>query len=99
MSRARAIRAAAQAPTRNRMLEIIRSPVITEKSTRGSEQNQVTFRVPIDATKPENRASVESLFNVKVKTVNTLRVKGTEKRVRGIVGRRSDVDRKRTSLT
>ena len=91
MSRARAIKPAASAPTRNRM-------VITEKSTRGSEHNQVTFRVPLDATKPEIKASVEGLFNVKVKTVNTLRVKGKEKRVRGIVGRRSDVKKAMVTL-
>ncbi len=98
MSRARKIRPAAPAPTRNRMLEIIRSPVITEKSTRGSEHNQVTFRVPLDATKPEIKASVEGLFNVKVKAVNTIRAKGKEKRVRGIVGRRSDVKKAMVTL-
>ena len=98
MSRARAIKPAASAPTRNRMLEIIRAPVITEKSTRGSEYNQVTFRVPLDATKREIKASVEGLFNVTVKTVNTLRVKGKEKRVRGIVGRRSDVKKAMVTL-
>ena len=47
---------------RSRMYEIIRSPVITEKSTLGSEFNQVTFKVPLDATKPEIRAAVEGLL-------------------------------------
>jgi large subunit ribosomal protein L23 len=75
---------------RGRMYEIIRSPVITEKSTLGSEFNQVTFKVPLDATKPEIRAAVEGLFEVKVKAVNTLRQKGKNKVFRGRRGRRSD---------
>ena len=75
---------------RSRMYEIIRSPVITEKSTLGSEYNQVTFRVPLDATKPEIRAAVEGLFEVKVKAVNTIVQKGKVKRFRGYLGKRSD---------
>ncbi len=69
---------------------IILAPVVTEKSTLGSEHNQVTFRVPLDARKPDIKAAVEGLFNVKVKAVNTLRQKGKMKRFRGIRGRRSD---------
>ena len=91
MGKARPIRPAEPPPSRDRMLDVIRSPVITEKSTRGSEYNQVTFRVALDATKPEIKASVEQLFSVKVNKVNTLRVKGKTKRFRGIVGQRSDV--------
>ncbi len=74
-----------------RAYDLIRSPVITEKSTMISEFNQVTFRVPLDASKPEIKAAVEMLFKVKVKAVNTLRQKGKTKRFRGIMGRRSDV--------
>ncbi len=66
------------------------SPVITEKSTMGSEHNQVTFRVRLDASKPEIKTAVENLFKVKVKTVNTLRVKGKVKRFKGRPGRRPD---------
>ena len=55
------------------MYDIILSPVITEKATLGSEFNQVTFRVAKDATKPEIKAAVETLFDVKVEGVNTLR--------------------------
>jgi large subunit ribosomal protein L23 len=65
-------------------------PVITEKATLGSEHNQVTFRVAMTATKPQIKSAVESLFNVKVKAVNTLRTKGKVKRFRGRLGRRSD---------
>jgi len=65
-------------------------PVVTEKSTMGSEFNQVTFQVRIDATKPEIKAAVEGVFDVKVKAVNTLRQQGKVKRFRGKVGKRPD---------
>ena len=73
-----------------RMYEVIRSPLITEKTTNGSEHGQVTFRVSMDATKPEIKQAVEGLFKVKVKAVNTLRVEGKNKMFRGMRGRRSD---------
>jgi large subunit ribosomal protein L23 len=75
---------------REQMYATVLGPVITEKSTEGSEHNQVTFRVALEASKPEIKEAVEGLFNVKVKAVNTLRVKGKVKRFRGRVGRRSD---------
>lgn len=78
-------------PSQERMYDIIRAPVVTEKSTRISEHNQVVFRVPLDASKPEIKAAVEKLFDVKVTAVNTMRVKGKTKRFRGTIGRRSDV--------
>jgi len=74
--------------SRERMYDVIRSPVITEKATLGSEHGQVTFRVAMDATKPEIKAAVEGLFEVKVKAVNTLRQQGKIKRFRGRLGRR-----------
>jgi large subunit ribosomal protein L23 len=73
------------------MYDLIRSPVVTEKSTLGSQHNQVTFRVPLDARKPEIKAAVEGLFKVKVKAVNTLRLEGKTKRFRGTIGKRPDV--------
>jgi large subunit ribosomal protein L23 len=76
---------------RERMYDLILGPVITEKSTRGSEHNQVTFRVRKEATKPDIKIAVEGLFQVKVKAVNTLNQKGKVKRFRGRPGRRSDV--------
>ncbi len=72
------------------MYEIVRFPVITEKATMGSANGQVTFRVPLDATKPQIKAAVEALFKVKVKAVNTLIVKGKTKMFRGRPGQRSD---------
>jgi large subunit ribosomal protein L23 len=73
-----------------RMYDIISAPVITEKATLGSEFGQVTFRVPLTASKPEIKAAVEGVFGVQVTAVNTLVSKGKAKRFRGTVGRRSD---------
>jgi large subunit ribosomal protein L23 len=73
------------------MYDVILAPVVTEKSTRVSEHNQVVFKVKKDATKPEIKAAVEGLFGVKVKGVNTLVQKGKTKRFKGRVGHRSDV--------
>ena len=70
--------------------DTIVSPVITEKSTLASENNQVVFKVADDATKPQIKEAVEALFNVKVKSVNTLVRKGKVKRFRGIRGRQRD---------
>ena len=78
--------------------DIVRSPVITEKATMGSEHNQVTFRVPLDATKLEIKAAVEQVFNVKVKAVNTLRQLGKSKRFKGVLGKRGDVKKAIVSL-
>ncbi len=76
--------------SQERIYDIIRSPVITEKSTLISEHNQVTFKVPLSASKPEIREAVERVFAVKVKAVNTLRQTGKTKRFKGIIGRRPD---------
>lgn len=81
-----------------RAYDIIRSPVITEKATMGSTHNHVTFRVPLDANKGEIKAAVESVFNVKVKAVNTLRQMGKVKRFRGRIGQRSDFKKAIVSL-
>lgn len=70
--------------------EIIRAPVVTERSTAAGEYNQIVFLVDIHASKPMVKASVEKLFNVKVKAVNTLRRKGKTKRFRGLPGKRKD---------
>ncbi len=91
MSRARAIKGDAVKVSSERMYEVIRRPLVTEKSTLASEHNQVTFVVPLDATKPEIKAAVEAIFKVKVKAINTLRSKGKVKRFRGLKGKRSDL--------
>jgi large subunit ribosomal protein L23 len=74
-----------------RHYDVIVSPAITEKSTLAAERNQVVFNVARNASKPEIKAAVESLFGVKVTAVNTLVRKGKLKRFRGRPGRQSDV--------
>lgn len=74
-----------------RHYDTVVSPIITEKSTIVSENNQVIFEVAINATKPEIKEAIETLFKVGVVAVNTMRVKGKTKRFRGIAGRRKDV--------
>ena len=71
--------------------DIIRNPVVTEKSTLASERNQVVFDVAIDASKTDIKAAVEKLFSVKVKAVNTLVRKGKLKNFKGKAARLSDV--------
>jgi large subunit ribosomal protein L23 len=75
---------------RERMYLTILAPIITEKATALSEKGQVTFRVALDATKPEIAAAVEGLFGVKVVAVNTIRMQGKTKRFKGRPGQRSD---------
>ncbi len=70
--------------------DVIRRPVITEKATLSSENNQVIFEVATAATKPEIKSAIEELFKVKVKAVNTILTKGKSKRFRGRPYRRSD---------
>lgn len=74
-----------------RLYDVILSPAITEKSTMMSEHNQVLFNVARSASKPDIKQAVETLFGVKVKSVNTLLRKGKVKRFRGVRGKQSDV--------
>ncbi len=72
------------------LYDVIRAPLVTEKSTMVSESNQVMFKVAMSATKPDIKEAVERLFNVKVLAVNTLIRKGKTKRFRGVKGQQSD---------
>ncbi|RYH06425.1 50S ribosomal protein L23 [Tropicimonas sp. IMCC6043] len=78
--------------------DVIRKPVITEKSTMASEANAVVFEVAIDANKPQIKEAVEGLFGVKVKAVNTTVTKGKVKRFRGQLGKRKDVKKAYVTL-
>lgn len=71
--------------------DIIVSPVITEKATMASEYNKVVFKVKRTASKPDIKAAIEKLFNVKVKSVNTAIRKGKVKRFKGFLGTQGDV--------
>ena len=77
--------------TNARYYDTIVAPVITEKATIASENNQFVFRVARTATKPQIKAAIEKLFDVKVTAVNTLMRKGKTKRFRGIRGRQQDM--------
>ena len=74
----------------NKAYQVILNPLVTEKSTQQSEFNKVVFSVPVNATKLEIKASVEKIFSVKVKAVNTILLKGKVKRFKGVLGRRSN---------
>ena len=65
-------------------------PIITEKSSLGTEFNQVTFQVDKTSNKKEIKTAIENIFKVKVKKVNTSIVKGKIKAFRGSLGKRSD---------
>ena len=71
--------------------DIIRRPIITEKATMASEFGTLAFEVSMGCTKSDIKAAIENLFNVKVKAVNTLILKGKLKRFRGQLGRRRDM--------
>ena len=78
--------------------DVIRKPVITEKATMASENGAVVFEVAMDANKPQIKDAVETLFGVKVKSVNTTITKGKAKRFRGVPGRRKDVKKAYVTL-
>ena len=86
-----AARKRAATMSRERMFEVVRSPVVTEKATMMTERNQVAFRVAMDATKPEIKAAIEALFGVTVTNVNTMVQKGKTKRWKGKPYQRSDM--------
>lgn len=76
---------------RYNLFNVIRAPVVTEKTTGMSEKGKVVFNVEKTATKKTVKEAVEALFGVEVKKVNILNRKGKTKKYRGISGRRSDV--------
>ena len=80
-------------PTDPRLYDVIIAPVITEKATMASEHNKVTFKVAKHATKPQIKEAVEKLFDVKVKSVNTLTRPGKLKVFRNRIGQQSDAKR------
>ena len=78
--------------SQERLLQVLLAPQISEKATFIADKNeQVVFKVSSDATKPEVKAAVESLFKVEVKSVQILNVKGKAKRFGKTMGRRDHV--------
>ena len=76
--------------SQNKAYQIILNPLVTEKSTQQSEFNKMVFSVPVNATKLEVKSSIEKIFSVKVKAVNTILLKGKVKRFKGVLGRRTN---------
>jgi len=74
-----------------RIYEVIRSPLISEKATFVSQFNHYVFKVAVNSSKPEIKEAIQSIFKVEVKSVNTLNQKGKKKRFRGKVGTRPGV--------
>lgn len=72
------------------MHDMLIKPVITEKTTMMMSEGKYTFRVPLQANKIEIRKAVETVFGVKVKSVNTIRMMGKFKRMGKYVGKRPD---------
>ena len=74
-----------------RLLKVLLAPVVSEKAVGSAEvSSQVVFKVIKDASKPEIKAAVEKMFDVKVDSVRTLVMKGKTKRTRFGLGKRSD---------
>ena len=81
-----------------RHYDIIVAPVVTEKATVASEHNKIVFKVSAKATKPQIKDAIEKLFDVKVKSVNTLVRKGKQRRFRGQPATLSDVKKAYVTL-
>lgn len=71
--------------------DLIRKPIITEKSTLLGEQGKYVFEVAANAEKGMIQKAIEQIFTVKVKAVNIINQVGKKKRFKGVMGRRSDV--------
>ena len=72
----------------NKAYQVVLNPLVTEKATQMSEFNKMVFSVPLSASKLDIKLSIEKIFSVKVKSVNTILLKGKIKRFKGILGRR-----------
>jgi large subunit ribosomal protein L23 len=78
--------------------DIIRYPVVTEKSTLLAQQNKYIFKVSVDATKDQIKKSIENIFKVSVTKVNTINIRGKVKKFRGITAKRVDYKKAVVSL-
>jgi large subunit ribosomal protein L23 len=73
-----------------RLYDVIKRPLVTEKSQMGLQSNQYTFEVLPEATKKDIKAAVETMFNVSVESVNTMNKFGKNKVFKGRRGQRQD---------
>ena len=77
--------------SQEKLYEVVRNPLVSEKSTYISQFNYYVFKVSRSSTKPQIKEAVEKIFNVKVKNVNTLNQKGKQKTFRNKKGFRSTI--------
>jgi|TARA_B100000287_G_scaffold334321_1_gene319599 large subunit ribosomal protein L23 len=84
--------------SKEKAYNVIVKPVVTEKSTTLSENNQIVFLVNINSNKIDIKKSIEIIYGVKVSSVNVIRVKGKTKVFKGKVGKRSDYKKAIISL-
>ncbi|WP_375326406.1 50S ribosomal protein L23 [Candidatus Tisiphia endosymbiont of Nemotelus uliginosus] len=77
--------------------DLIRAPIVTEKSTILSEKNKFTFHVSHKAQKATIKIAIEKIFQVKVKKINIMNVKGKNKRFKGVQGKQ--IDKKKAIIT
>ncbi len=85
--------------SKDRLMQVLLAPIVSEKSTFIADKNQqVAFRVIQDATKPEVKAAVELLFKVQVESVQMLNTKGKAKRFGRFMGRRRNERKAYVSL-
>ena len=75
----------------NNYRDIIKAPIITEKSAADAEKNIMTFSVDVKANKTQIKQAIEAIFNVKVESVNTINVRAKKKRVGRYVGKTSKI--------
>ncbi len=71
------------------LIDVLRAPLVSEKTARVGEHNQYVFEVAPAATKLEVKAAIEHLFEVRVESVNVVNVKGKSKSFRYRPGRRA----------
>lgn len=71
--------------------DIIKSPILTEKSSQLAQNNVITFSVDVKANKTQIKQAIEKIFNVKVESVNTINVRPKKKRVGKYTGKTSRV--------
>jgi large subunit ribosomal protein L23 len=75
----------------NRAYQVVLNPLVTEKATQMSEFNKIVFSVPLTANKLDIKLSIEKIFSVQVKSINTILLKGKVKRFKGVLGRRPNI--------
>ena len=85
--------------SKEKAFNVIQKPIVTEKSTILSENNQIVFLVNINSNKIDIKKSIELIYGVKVNSINIIRVKGKTKVFKGKVGKRSDYKKAIISLS